>query len=220
MRAPLSDIVLLMYSIIGPQLFGNSEIEMYLNSHEIDQILTKNINKNPTSSIFLFLKAKYCELHLINSEKAIEYIQAVQKNSIEIREIQSIAWFELGFLNLMKFNYSNARDCFDKFSKDSKWSPSFNIFIDVILRGCQNDLDNLKNDVNSALLLSHKKNFVEKVFRFRLQYLSQLSSITQSLCELLFVEVLYLWLYIPYCDPQCLHLIIECKYDADNIETE
>lgn len=81
---------------MGPQVFGKSEIEMYLDSKEIHKILEKNLEKNPTSSIFLFFKSKFYKLVLKQSEEAMKYVQLAHKYSMQIPEFQTLTLFEMG----------------------------------------------------------------------------------------------------------------------------
>jgi hypothetical protein len=204
MRSPLADLVLLAYSIIGPQIFGKSEIEMYLDAKEINQILEKNLKKNPTSSLFLFFKSKFYGLNLKENQKAMKYAELSHKYSGQIPEFQSLTWFEMGFLNLMNLEFGKSLKCYEQFAKDSKWSLSFNVYIKVLLKGCLNSTDDLKNEVERALNITSRRNFIEKFSKHRLNFLNQLGLITKSVCELLLVEILFLWGYIPFCSAKSL----------------
>ena len=204
-------MVLLGYSIMGPQIFGKSEIEMYLDRKEINQILEKNLKRNPTSSIFLFLKSKFHELVLKEHNEAMKYVQLAHKYSAQIPEFQTLTWFEMGFLYLMNLDFAKSLECVERFTKDSKWSLSFNVYIKVLLKGCLDSKENLKNVVAEAVNISCKRNFIEKFSRNRLNYLNQLDVITKDIYELLLVELLYFWLFIPYCTQQSLKAFLESK---------
>jgi hypothetical protein len=95
MRASLADILLLGYSILGPQVFGKSEIEMYLDAKEINKLLEKNLKRNPTSAIFLFFKSKFHKIVLKESEEAMKYVQLAHKYSMQIPEFQTLTFFEM-----------------------------------------------------------------------------------------------------------------------------
>ena len=120
--------------------------------------------------------------------------------------------FQMGCLSLMNFDYAKSLDCFQTFSKSSKWSKSFNIYIVVLLRGCLNDDSDLKTVVANSMSINTRRNFIEKFSKNRLAYLNELDRIGKDICEFLAIELLYFLLCIPYCNARSLNAALESKF--------
>ncbi len=211
LRAPFADIVLLAYSIIGPQVFGYSEVEMYLNKKEIDFLLHKNLTRNPKSCFFLFLKAKSDELILRNSVSALEYLELLKNCAGPLQEMKSMAFYEMGFLHLMSLDYDKALGCFEEFGKYSNWSQSLNTYLVVLIGNCKElwPRAKLESHLKKVLSSTNRRNFLEKFARRRLDFLYNETNISKDICEILVVEILYLFLYLPYCSQRNLEKIYE-----------
>lgn len=117
----------------------------------------------------------------------------------------------LGFLHLMNLDYSKSLEMIEKFTKDSKWSLSFNDYMKVLLKGCLDSKDDLKSEISNALRITSRRNFIEKFAKNRLTFLNQLDVITKEVYELLTIETLFFWLFIPYCSKNSLKQFLESK---------
>ena len=60
LKAPFADMVLLWYETVAKQLFNLTEADVSIGSNEeIEQIIEKNLQKYPRSSLFLYYKGRY-----------------------------------------------------------------------------------------------------------------------------------------------------------------
>ncbi len=184
---------------------------MYLKRKEIDFLLHKNLSRNPKSCFFLFLKAKNDELLLKNSESALDYLQLLNSCAGPLQEMKSMSFYESGFLHLMSLNYTKALESFEEFGKHSNWSQSLNAYLFVLTSNCieiwpKNKLDAY---LKKTLSTTNRRNFLEKFSRKRLEYLYDDAVISKGLYEILVVEVLYLFVYLPYCNQRNLEKIYQ-----------
>lgn len=111
----------------------------------------------------------------------------------------------------MNLDYSKSLEMINQFSKDSKWSLSFNVYMKVLLKGCLDSKDNLKKEIADAIKITCRRNFIEKFAKNRLIYLNDLNVITRDIYELLVIETLFFWLFIPYCGTNSLRHFLESK---------
>ena len=69
----------------------------------------------------------------------------------------------------------------------------------------------LLNVISNSLKITCRRNFIEKFSKNRLTYLNQLDVITEDVYELLIIETLFFWLFIPYCTKSSLKQFLESK---------
>lgn len=209
-RAPFADMVLVFYSTIGVQLFGYSEIEMFMHSHEVNNLIEKNLSKSVNSCLFYYLKAKYYAILAKDFSKALECFEITRVNAKGVREIESISCYESAILHLANFNYEKAKEFVVPFSQLSNWSKALNGYLCILLDGCLNDLDNFEQKLEIALRNSENRNPIDLFAIRRLEYLNSISKqVTKELFEFLAVELLYLWMWIPYCSEEKLNNVLK-----------
>ena len=114
-RAPFADAVLILYSTIGVWLFGYSEVEHYIPPAKVEIMIEKNLLKSSESCLFFYMKAKYYQLLLKDSEKALEFFQITLTNAKKAREIESLILYEMSILHLTNMNFDKAKECFVPF---------------------------------------------------------------------------------------------------------
>lgn len=212
MRAPFADAVLILYSTIGVWLFGYSEIEHYIPANQVEIMIEKNLEKCSQSCLFLYLKAKYYQLLMKNSEKALEILEITFTNAKNAREIQTLIYYEMALLHLTNLNYEKAKENFIPFSEASHWSRSFNAYVIILLNGCLNEFSKMKIDLENALKIPKRQNPIDQLANKRLQYLKiNEENLNKELCEFFIVELLYLWVLIPYCSEDHTNTMIKSK---------
>jgi hypothetical protein len=216
MRAPFADIVLLWYSTIATPLFNVTEADGLISLDDTKSILDKNLTKYDKSSLFLYFKGKYCRSLLNDSNASLICYEQASENSKHIREIQFISIYEIGWLHLQNLDYENSIKQFEVLHKDSKWSKSFNTYICAILQGCMGNFKLANQLVKDALKTissqSRKPNPIELFSLKRNEYFKKNSINSKPICELLVIELLYLWSCFPYCEEKNLKKMLESNF--------
>jgi hypothetical protein len=197
-RSSFADITLLFYSLFCRQLFGYSECEMQLNEKEINQVLEKNLATCPNSCLFLLQSAKYWQLMKKDLNKMMEYLQKAQESASKIPEMKCITWYEMALVHLLNCNYDLAFQAFAEFVKTSKWSLSFNALIIALLNGCLGRFDVANEGIKAGSKISSPKNPIEIYAQKRIEYLKKNPVKTKLTCEFFCVELLFLWVNLPY----------------------
>ena len=216
MRAPFADMVLLWYSTVATPLFGLSESDLIIKDEDTRMILEKNLTKYPRSSLFHYYKGKHMK-SLKNIEGALKCYDEAYENSKHIREIQHISIYEIGWIHMMSLDYKRALDQFDILSKESRWSKSFNSYICAILSGSMGNYPSANAYLKEALKIvanqTRKSNPVEVFAIKRLEFFKKESLAekagSKALCELLVIELLFLWICLPFCQESDLKKMLE-----------
>ncbi len=215
MRAPFADMMLLWYSTVATPLFGVSEVDIQISNEDTRLVIEKNLAKYPKSSLFHYYQGKYHRM-LFDLKSSMTSFVTASENSKHIREIQFISIYEMGWLNLMDLNYKKALEYFDVLSNESRWSKSFNAYICTILSASMGNYSLANIYVKEALKLlaaqSKKKNPVEVFAKQRLDYFKKNPIKSSELCELLCIEMLFLWICIPFCEKENLNKMLDSKY--------
>lgn len=213
MRAPFADMVLLWYATIATPLFGLSEVDIRISDDDTKQIIAKNLAKYPKNSLFYYYNGKYVRMALKDLNSSLENYEIASKNSEHIREIQFIATYEIGWLHLQNLDYEKALQSFDILSKESKWSRSFNGYICAVLSGSLGKSDQANAYIKASLKIiaaqTKKKNPIEIFAVRRLEYFKKNPIKTVELCQLLCVEMLFLWICLPYCTEEKLRKMLD-----------
>jgi hypothetical protein len=207
-RSSFADITLLFYSLMGRQLFGYSEIEMYLNENEIEKVLDKNLSECPNSCLFLLQKAKYFEFIKKDLGKTLEFVQKAQDNASRIPEMMCITWYEMGLVHLLNLDYQLAFDSFTQFAKSSKWSLSLNALLSALLHGCLGRFDLANQAIKVGSKVSQQKNPIEFYAQKRIEFLKKNPIKNTITCEFFCIELLFLWVYLPYADEDHLRKML------------
>lgn len=212
MRAPFADMMLLWYSTIATPLFGVSEADINITNEDTKLVLEKNLAKYPKSSLFHYYQGKYHRM-LFDLKSSLASYEIASENSKHIREIQFISIYEMGWIHLMNLNYKKALEYFDILSNESRWSKSFNAYICTIVSGAMGNQSLANTYVKEALKLlsaqTKKKNPVEVFAKQRLDYFKKNPIKSTDLCQLLCVEMLFLWICVPFCEKEYLNKMLE-----------
>jgi hypothetical protein len=204
--------VLILYSTIGVWLFGYSEIEMYKPANEVDKMIEKNLENCAESCLFYYMKAKYYQFLVKDTDKALELYQVTLRNARKAREIESLMFYEMTFLHLTNLDYVKAKENFMPFSEVSHWSRIFNAYVKILINGSLNDFENFNENLIKAVETPTKRNPIDFYASKRLQYLlKNESEITKELCEFFIIELLYLWVLIPFCNEDKRNNMIQSK---------
>ncbi|CAF0703105.1 unnamed protein product [Brachionus calyciflorus] len=202
MRAPFADMVLLWYSTTATPLFGIGEGDVIISNEDTKLMLDKNLNKYPKSSLFYYLKGKYCRSILKDLNGSLLCYEQAAEYSNHIREIQLISVYEIGWIHLTNLNYAQALEKFLILHKDSKWSKSFSTYICAILSASLGNFSQANQYIKDAVKLiasqTRKLNPIELFAQKRCEFLKKNSFKTKSVGELLVIELLYLWVCLPF----------------------
>jgi hypothetical protein len=211
MRSPFADMIILMYSTVYIQMCGTYEKDMHLSYKDIQTILERNLTKNSNSCLFLLYKAK-TELMNKNLDKSLEIYSMTLQFTSNIRELETITEYERGLIFLLNLDYSLAHDCFIKFTKNSKWSSVFNVYLIILLNGCLENFKKVDEMLNLKLKLSTRKNLIEIYALKRIDYLKKLTNKPASVYKFFCLELTYLWCYIPYAKLENLIKMLDGKF--------
>ena len=130
--------------------------------------------------------------------KAMEFLQKAQESASKIPEMKCITWYEMALVHLLNCNYELAFQAFAEFVKTSKWSLSFNAFIIALLNGCLGKFDVANEGIKVGSKISAPKNPIEFYAQKRIEYLKKNPIKTKHTCEFFCVELLFLWVNLPY----------------------
>ena len=211
LRAPFADLVLLWYSTIATPMYGFAENDLLVGDDDIGKILEKNLSKYPTSSFFFYFKGKYNRLikNLPESLKSFEDSCKMEKceRQLEILSIEQIAW-----LHLMNLSFEKSLENFSILSKESKWSGILNTYASSLLCGCLSNFNEMRtfNKLAFDKAATTNNGFQYEVMALkRCQYfrLRQINSTT--VYEMLVIELLLLWICLPYCESKALRSMLE-----------
>lgn len=213
MRAPFADLVLLWYSAIATPLFAITEADGVINEEDTRLILEKNLAKYTKSSLFLYMKGKYCRTLLNDCAASLACFEQASENSKHIREIQFISIYEIGWLYLQPLEYDKAYKHFEVLHKESRWSKSFNTYICAILQGAMGHYDQanklIKEAIKTVQAQTRKPNPIEMFSLKRTEYFKKNPIVDKHVCELLIIELMYLWVCFPYCEEKYLRRMLE-----------
>jgi len=206
-------MTLLWYSTIATPLFSISEVDIRISDEETLMIIEKNLSKYPKSSLFYYFKGKYCRTVLRDLKASLDNYQIASSNSQHIRDIQFISIYEIGWLHLQNLEFDRALQNFDILSKESKWSKSFNGYISGIIAGAMGKFNEANDYMKSSLKIitsqSRKKNPIELFALKRLEYFKKNLIKSSELCALLCVEMLFLWICLPYTEQDKLQMMLD-----------
>lgn len=210
MRSSFADLMLVFYSTTGRQMFGESEVEMYLNDKEVFQIVEKNLANSPKSCLYLMQKSKYYQVLARDLAKSLEFALAAQENAAKLPEIKCITWYEIGISNLLNLDYQSAMQSFSEFAKSSKWSLSFNALLAALLSGCLGNIDQANQQIKLAGKISQKnKNPIELCALRRIEFLKKYTIKNAATCQFFLLESLYLFAFIQFADEAHLNKMLE-----------
>jgi tetratricopeptide (TPR) repeat protein len=214
MRAPFADMMLLWYETVAKQLFNLSEADVSLGTNQdIEQIINKNLQKYPRSSLFLYYKGRYYRSCVRNLDLAHDCFKQAFDFATHARELQLIAVYELGWLHLMNLKYEDALACFKRLSEESKWSTSFHKYVCALLNGCLNRIKEANQCVKDGIgSLKHKNNPIEQFATKRLEYLKSNPIKSSEICEFMCVELNFLWVCVPYCERTKLEKMLQSNF--------
>ena len=201
------------------QMCGTHELDMHLNYNELNLILDKNLSKTPNSCMFLLYKAKN-EFMNKNIDKALETYLVTHHYTANIRELETLAWYEMGLIYLTNLNYELAFDSFAKFTSDSKWSFVFNVYLMTILNGCLSNFSKVDELLKSKLKLSQRKNPIEIYSLKRIEFLKKTADTktSTSIYEFLCLELVYLWCCVPYAKKENLVKMLDGRFCSSLVE--
>jgi hypothetical protein len=133
-----------------------------------------------------------------NVDQALEYFTMTQTNISNMRELETLTFYEIGYLHLLNLRFDLALECFLKFTEHSKWSIVFNYFILSILYGSCGQYEKANETLNFKAKLSGRKNPIESYALKRVEYLRKIKDKDDILYQFFCIELTYLWVYLPY----------------------
>ena len=211
MKAPFADMLLLWYETVAKQLFNLTEADVSIGSNaDIEQIINKNLQKYPRSSLFLYYKGRYYRSIIRDLDAAHNCFQQAFECAAQTRELQLIAVYELGWLHLMNLKYEDALNCYKRLSEESKWSTSYHKYVCALLNGCLKKIQEANQYIKEGInAIKHKNNPIELFAVKRLEYFKKNPIQSSEICEFMCVELVFLWVCIPYCERTKLEKMIQ-----------
>ena len=203
MRAPFADMIILWYSTIISPFLNVTEADVNISEEDTKLVLEKNLAKYPSSFLFNYFQGRYYRTSLRDLDKSLACYKIAHENSKNIIEIRFISIYEIGLIYLMKLEYSKSLENFDILSKESQWSKSINSYICAIISGSMGDLmranQYIKDAVNQRAAQTKKENPFEIFMMKRVEYFYKNPIDSKDFCDMFYVELLYLWICLPYC---------------------
>lgn len=213
MRAPFADMILLWYATIATPMFGIGEGELQISNDDTRLILEKNLKRYSKSSLFLYMKGKYNRSIVRDASASLASYEEALSNSPHIREIQLISIYEIGWIRLSQLDYAKALENFQVLQKESRWSKSFQTYVCAVLSGCLGKFSEANGYIKEAIKLFNtqaKKNSPIELFAMkRNEYLKKNPIKVKELYELLALELLYLWVHLPFCDEAAYNKMLQ-----------
>ncbi|XP_067928051.1 tetratricopeptide repeat protein 39C-like [Watersipora subatra] len=196
MRAPLAVLTMLWYKVLLKPFYTETFQDEELK--EVTDLIEQYQSEYPESAMFLFFKGRVCRLQKDLDGALAEYEKA--KELCEgLIELRNGAMFEIGWCNLMKLNYDTSMEIFSTLLESSKWSKCFYTYMVALCQGSKGAVDIASNLMKTVPgLVKRKTNQIEAFVSRRAQQFKKIK-LTDTLCELLILELIYMWNNLSQC---------------------
>ncbi|XP_077471749.1 tetratricopeptide repeat protein 39C-like [Stigmatopora argus] len=215
MKAPLATLALLWYHTVVQPFFALDGSDSHSGLEEAKAILRERETTYPDSSLFMFFKGRVQRLESQMSAALESFNNALQLAS-EQREIQHVCLYEIGWCNMIELNYSESFKAFERLKNESRWSQCFYSYLTAVCQGAMGDLQGATCVFNDVPKLFKRKSNQIELFSLKKAEKLRTTSLSQELCILSIIEILYLWKALCNCSTSNLHAMLQVLQAIDD----
>ncbi|XP_077580135.1 tetratricopeptide repeat protein 39C-like [Stigmatopora nigra] len=215
MKAPLATLALLWYHTVVQPFFALDGSDSLSGLEEAKAILRERETTYPDSSLFMFFKGRVQRLESQMSDALVSFNNALQL-ALEQREIQHVCLYEIGWCNMIELNHSESFKAFERLKNESRWSQCFYSYLTAVCQGAMGDLEGATNVFNDVPKLFKRKSNQIELFSLKKAEKLRTTSLSQELCILSIIEILYLWKALCNCSTSNLHAMLQVLQAIDD----
>lgn len=204
MKAPLATLALLWYHTVVQPFFALDGTDTQAGLMEAKSILQQREPTYPNSSLFMFFKGRVQRLECQISSALASFSEALELASDQ-REIQHVCLYEIGWCSMIELNYGEAYRAFQRLKAESRWSQCYYAYLTGACLGAAGDLGGAVAIFKDVQRLFKRRNNQIEVFSVKRAEKLRSPCLTQELCILSVIEILYLWKALPNCSAAKLH---------------
>lgn len=208
MKAPLATLGLLWYHTVMRQFFALDGTNLRAGVAEGEKIIERIQKEYPNSALFLFYKGRVQRLKGDVDSSITSYKAALSACEGE-RELQHICIYEIGWSNVMKMNWREAFDAFNRMKDESRWSKAYYTYLTAVCQGALGDVKGAHFNFEAVPKLVKRKNNQIEAFVQRRAEKFKKTRPTEEHVVLLALEILYLWNALPMCTQEGLKAMLE-----------
>ncbi|GAB1609947.1 tetratricopeptide repeat protein 39C-like [Argonauta hians] len=216
MKAPLAILGLLWYHTVLRPFFALDGIKISAGISDAELLIKNQEKEFPHSSLFLFFKGRIHTLKRENEVALSLYRQALTVAAGQ-REIELMCLYEIGWCNLMKLRWTECLYAFQRLRDESKWSKCYYSYLLAVCHGCLGALQEAQTIFQDVPgLVRSKNNQIESFASHRAERM-KICPVSQELCKLYTLELVFLWHAMPTCTNDELRRMLtvcECQTDA------
>ncbi|CAN9502836.1 unnamed protein product [Ophioblennius macclurei] len=198
MKAPLATLALLWYHTVVQPFFALDGADTQAGLMEAKSILQQREATYPRSSLFMFFKGRVQRLECQISSALTSFSEALELASDQ-REIQHVCLYEIGWCSMIELNYGDAYRAFQRLKAESRWSQCYYAYLTGACQGAMGDLQGAVVVFKDVQRLFRRRNNQIEVFSVKRAEKLRSPCLTQELCILSVIEILYLWKALPNC---------------------
>uniref|UniRef100_A0A672HAG8 Tetratricopeptide repeat protein 39C-like n=1 Tax=Salarias fasciatus TaxID=181472 RepID=A0A672HAG8_SALFA len=198
MKAPLATLALLWYHTVVQPFFALDGADTQAGLIEAKSILKQRETAYPRSSLFMFFKGRVQRLECQISSALTSFSEALELASDQ-RELQHVCLYEIGWCSMIELNYGDAYRAFQRLKAESRWSQCYYAYLTGACQGAMGDLNGAVSVFKDVQKLFKRRNNQIEVFSVKRAEKLRSPCLTQELCVLSVIEILYLWKALPNC---------------------
>ncbi|XP_075877560.1 tetratricopeptide repeat protein 39C-like [Nelusetta ayraudi] len=215
MKAPLATLALLWYHTVVQPFFALDGADTEAGLAEAKSILKQRETVYPNSSLFMFFKGRVQRLECQISSALKSFRDALDLASDQ-REIQHVCLYEIGWCSMIELNYREAFRAFERLKTESRWSQCYYAYLTGVCQGATGDLEGAVSVFKDVQRLFKRKNNQIELFSNKRAEKLRSSSLSQELCILSVIEILYLWKALPNCSASKLQSMTQVLLGIDD----
>ncbi|KAM6918582.1 tetratricopeptide repeat protein 39C-like [Xenentodon cancila] len=215
MKAPLATLALLWYHTVVQPFFALDDTDTQTGLIEAKSIIQQREAMYPNSSLFMFFKGRVQRLECQIGSALTSFNNALDLAS-DHREIQHICLYEIGWCSMIELNYSEAYRAFERLKTESRWSQCYYAYLTGACQGATGDLEGAVAVFKDVQRLFKRKNNQIELFSLKRAEKLRSSSLSEEVCILSVIEILYLWKALPNCSTAKLQMMTHVLQGIDD----
>ncbi|XP_076438121.1 tetratricopeptide repeat protein 39C-like [Babylonia areolata] len=226
MKAPLATLALLWYHTVLRPFFALDSLNKYseaagepnskrAGTEEAEAIIREKEAAFPNSCLFLFFRGRIHRLRR-EADKSYELYMRAFEEARGQREVELMCLYEISWYNLMKLNWDKGAEGFRRLRRESKWSKSYYSYLIGVCEGCQGKVQEAHAVLQAMPYVVKRKNNQIEVFVARRADQLRRCGVTREKCQLLALELIFLWHTLPACSHDDLRrFLLVCEQQTE-----
>uniref|UniRef100_H2S3A6 Tetratricopeptide repeat domain 39C n=1 Tax=Takifugu rubripes TaxID=31033 RepID=H2S3A6_TAKRU len=142
--------------------------------------------------------------HMCQISSALTSFHDALNLASDQREIQHVCLYEIGWCSMIELDYRGAFRAFERLRRESRWSQCYYAYLTGVCQGATGDLQGAVSVFKDVLRLFKRRTNQIELFSMKRAEKLRSSSLTQDLCVLSVIEILYLWKALANCSAETL----------------